>query len=158
MRKRLKMPVNRSNRLSILVDTREQHPFEFDPARVESIRLGLDAGDYSLAGFEPLVSVERKSLEDYVSSLIRSQQRFLREMKKLSVMQHKCVVVEGDLVDIQQHRYHSGVHPSAVIGATMMLIVDFGVPVLFCSNRQLACAVTESFLARSWKQLTKENV
>ncbi|MDK9699078.1 MAG: hypothetical protein OEM52_02860 [bacterium] len=150
------MPVNHSERLSIIVDTREQHPFEFDPVRVETIRMALSAGDYSLAGFEPMVSVERKSLEDYISSVIKSQQRFLREVEKLAAMPYKCVVVEGDLVDIQQHRYHSGVHPSAVLGATMMLLVDFGVPVLFCSNRQIACAVTEAFLLRAWKRLTKE--
>lgn len=67
------MPVNRSKLLSIIVDTREQQPFEFDPAKVETIRQALTAGDYSLAGFEPSVSVERKSLEEYISSVIKSQ-------------------------------------------------------------------------------------
>ena len=142
-----------NERLTIIVDTREQQPFEFNAQRF-SIRLqALKAGDYSVPGYESLLAVERKSLEDYVSSVIKSRKRFLREVEKLSAMQHKCIVVEGDLMDIQQHRYRSGIHPSSVLGASVMLMVDFGVPVLFCSNRQVACAVTEAFLTRAAKRL-----
>lgn len=146
-----------NKRFTIIVDTREQQPFEFDPARVSICLKALSAGDYSVPGFESRIIVERKSLEDYVCSLITWQKRFLREMEKLSLFMHKCIVVEGDLVDIQQHRYHSGVHPTAVLGATMMLMVDFGVPVLFCSNRQIAGAATEMFLNRAVAQIRKSN-
>ena len=52
----------------IVVDTREQTPFEFRHEKYETTtKQGtLSVGDYSLAGLEDKVAVERKSLPDLV--------------------------------------------------------------------------------------------
>ncbi len=60
----------------IVVDTREQEPYGFDAGRVRVIRRALPAGDYSLEGMESTVAVERKSLPDFVSTVIHSRPRF----------------------------------------------------------------------------------
>ena len=132
----------------IVVDTREQEPYAFDPARVATVRRALPAGDYSLDGYEASVAAERKSLEDYVASVVSARTRFARELRALAEYDLACVVVEATLDDVMAHRYRSGAHPSAVLGATLSIIVDHGVPVFFCGDRQLACRFVEGLLCR----------
>jgi len=135
--------------LVLVVDTREQEPYGFTADEAAVVRKALPAGDYSVAGLEREVAVERKSLEDFVSTVIRARPRFLREVEALARYAHACVIVEGGLADVLAHRYRSGAHPSAVLGAAVSLCVDHGVPVFFCSDRQSARTFTLSFLRRA---------
>lgn len=132
----------------VVVDTREQQPYAFDPSRVTTVRRALPAGDYSLEGYEVSVAAERKSLEDYVASVVGARDRFARELRALGEYDCACVVVEATLDDVLAHRYRSGAHPTAVLGATLSIIVDHGVPVFFCGDRQLACRFVEGLLCR----------
>ena len=66
------------------------------------------------------------------------------------------MVVEAGLANIFAHRYHSGVHPNAVVGAALSIIVDYGVPVFFCSDRQACCRFTEGFLLRAHRKVISE--
>lgn len=137
-----------AERVTVVVDTREQEPYAFDPEVVAVVRRALPAGDYSLPGYEASVAVERKSLADFVASVIRGRARFQRELRMLAEYDLGCVVVEGSIEDIVARRYRSGANPNAVIGATLSIIVDHGVPVFFCSDRQLACRFVEGLLCR----------
>ena len=69
---------------TIIIDTREQEPYSFDPRLVVAVRRALPAGDYSVAGLEGCVAVERKTLDDFVSTVIHSRERFREELRKLS--------------------------------------------------------------------------
>jgi ERCC4-type nuclease len=144
--------------ITIAIDTREQLEYSFS---IPSIRKKLDAGDYSLVGFENRIAVERKTLDDFVNTVIKQRERFYRELKKLSKMESSCVVVESNLRDILDARYKAGVHPNAVIGAITSIIVDFHVPVYFCSDRQVTCRFVQDFLTRYYRRIiecvTKED-
>ena len=142
--------------VTFLIDTREQQPYEFDLETVEVKRQALVAGDYSIDGFEDQVCIERKSLQDYVQSVIKQRDRFLREVKKLTEMPHCCIVVECDLSDVMGKRYRSGAHPNSVLGATLSLMIDHKIPVCFCSDRQLAKTFTEMYLKRVYRRLTSD--
>jgi len=135
-------------RATVVIDTREQLPYAFDPDRVEAVRRALPAGDYSLEGHETEVAVERKSLDDFVSSVIRGRRRFFRELRALAGYDTACVVVEAGLRDVLEGGYRSDVHPHAVFGAAVSIVVDLGVPVFFCSDRQVACKFVEELLLR----------
>lgn len=135
-------------RVAVVVDTREQEPYAFDPELVTAVRRALPAGDYSLPGYEASVAVERKSLEDFVASVVKGRARFGRELRALAEYDFGCIVVEGSLEDIAARRYRSGAHPSAVLGATLSIIVDHGIPVFFCGDRQLARRFVEGLLCR----------
>ena len=139
---------SREGGIVVVVDTREQPPYAFDPSRVTTVRRALPAGDYSLEGYEVSVAAERKSLEDYVASVVGARDRFARELRALGEYDCACVVVEATLDDVLAHRYRSGAHPTAVLGATLSIIVDHGVPVFFCGDRQLACRFVEGLLCR----------
>lgn len=133
---------------TVIVDTREQLPFTFDPAAFRVVRRALPAGDYSVEGGEHRVAIERKSLDDYVASVIAHRERFGRELQKLAALELGCVVVEGSLEDVVAKRYRSGAHPNAVLGATVSIVADRRVPVFFCSDRQLARRFVEGVLRR----------
>ncbi|WP_437938955.1 ERCC4 domain-containing protein [Sorangium sp. So ce341] len=87
-------------------------------------------------------------LEDFVTSTINARARFVRELRALAGYDLGCVVVEASLEDILARRYRSGAHPSAVVGAALSIIVDHGVPVFFCGDRQIACRFVEDLLRR----------
>lgn len=135
-----------TGQMQIVVDSREQAAYEFDTQKVESIRRALPAGDYSLVGWEDRVAVERKSLEDFVSTVIRSRKRFREELRKLSGYESACVVVEANLRDVLTGHYRSGAHPNAILGSVVSICLDYGVPVYFCSDRQVACRFVEEYL------------
>ena len=143
-------------RIRVVVDTREQEPLSFDPLKVDVERRVLPAGDYSVAGYEHRVGVERKSLSDFVGSVIRARRRFAAELERLRSYDFACVVVEGSLADVFGRRYRSGAEPASVFGAVISIIVDFGIPVYFCSDRQIACRFVQDYLLRIHKKLTEE--
>lgn len=136
------------DRVTIVIDTREQEPYAFGPKHVIVTRKALLAGDYSIEGHEDSVAVERKTLEDFVSTVIRSRKRFKKELQRLSGYQFACIVVEADLSDILGGRYRSGANPNPILGTILSIIVDFDIPVFFCSDRQAACRFVEGYLLR----------
>jgi ERCC4-type nuclease len=143
------------NRVVVVVDTREQEPYSFDPERIEVVRHALPAGDYSLQGMEHLVAVERKSLDDFVQTVIRSRERFKKELLALQTCASACVVVEASFQDVISGRYSSGAHPNSVIGSALSIIVDYNIPVFFCSNRQAARLFVEEYLVKFHRKVTR---
>lgn len=140
-------------RITVVVDSREQAPYSFDPEKITAVRKALPAGDYSLAGREDRVAVERKSMADFVTTVIRGRKRFHRELQKLAAFEAACVVVECNFRDLVDGRYRSDAHPHAIIATVASIVVDFGVPVFFCSDRQAACRFVEEYLTRFHRRI-----
>lgn len=139
----------------IIIDTREQAEYSFDPQLAATVRRALPAGDYSVVGLEGKVAVERKSLDDFVSTVIHARQRFRNELSKLAEYRAACVVVEANLLDILLGRYRGGAHPKAVLGSTLSILLDYGIPVYFCGTRPAACQFVQAYLLAAharWKQ------
>ena len=130
----------------IIVDTREKDEYTFGD--IVTLRQKLDAGDYSVAGLENRVAIERKNIDDFVSTVIYHKERFHSELCALARMEFAAIVVETSLSDILEHRYKSGVRPASVIGATVAIMVEYRVPIIFAANRQLACRMTQLILER----------
>jgi len=131
---------------TIVIDTREQEPYSFDPRLTGAVRRALPAGDYSVEGIEERIAVERKTLDDFVSTVIHSRARFRKELRKLAGYPAACVVVEAGLLDVLQKRYRGEAHPNAVLGSALSIILDFRLPVFFCGNRQAACQFVQAYL------------
>lgn len=144
------MPLSRSDGpVTLIIDTREIEPYGFDPGLVTAVRRALPAGDYSVAGLEHMIAVERKTLDDFVGSVIQARGRFYRELRRLEHYARACVVVEADLADVLAGRYRSDAHPHSILGSALAIAVDFDIPVFFCSNRQIACRFVEGYLLRT---------
>jgi DNA excision repair protein ERCC-4 len=136
----------------VVADSREQEPYGFDARRVRVIRRALPAGDYSIEGLETAVAIERKSLSDFVSTVVHNRARFYRELSRLGGYRAAAIVVEATLMEILGGQYRSGVHPNALLGTVAAITVDFGIPVFFCSNRQAAARFVEAYLVRIYER------
>jgi ERCC4-type nuclease len=139
--------------MRIVVDSREQEGYSFS---CPSIRKKLDAGDYSIEGFEDRVAVERKSMDDFVNTVIRGHDRFYHELRNLRSYDHACVVIEGSLRDLLEGNYRSGAHPNAMLATAIAIDINFNIPVYFCGDRQSACRFTEEYLKRIYRKYANE--
>ena len=92
----------------IRIDTREQHPLDFDRCAV--VRDTIPTFDYAIEGDQPHFAVERKSLPDLIQSLA-IQKNYCRELKKirraraLQNMPRIFYVVEANREDIEHFNY-----------------------------------------------------
>ncbi len=143
---------------TIFVDSKEQDEYSFNLSKVNVKRKSLKTGDYSLEGFEELVSVERKNPDDFVKTLIPPKKRFQKELQRLTVMPYSCIVVETNLEDILLGKYQSNANPLSVFNMANSIITDWKIPIYYCSTRQIACRFTEEYLVRVWNQLTNKKI
>lgn len=139
--------------LTIVCDTREQCPWSFEGYAVEVIRAGLKSGDYSLAGFEDRIALERKSLADLVGSLSTGRERFEREMDRLSVLQFSAVLVEASPEDIARHNYRSAMNPASVMQSMFAWTVRYRVPFLLCGTRRHAEYTAHGLLSKFAREI-----
>ena len=133
----------------IVIDSREQEPYAFS---CSTIRRKLEAGDYSVAGLEQRLAVERKSLSDFVHTVIHDFGRLAIELDKLRAMDAACLVVEADLDAVLRGRHGNvlrGVAPASLLGMALSISLRWRIPVYWCGSRQAACAFTDAFLRMS---------
>jgi DNA excision repair protein ERCC-4 len=142
-----------SNQPTIIIDTREQLPYDF---AAESTRAALKTGDYSLAGMESLVAVERKSLNDFVSCITTERGRFERELCRADHLDRFWIVIESSLTRIEQGLYRSKVNPESVLGTLAAWSNRHKVSFVFADNRQSAAKMTERLLRHAWNEHQKK--
>lgn len=139
----------------ILVDTREQLPLRFsDAVKVE--RATLATGDYSIAGCSVVVAIERKSLSDLVACCGPERERFLDCCRRLRDYPLGLIVVEAGIEDVLARVYRSRMDPSSVLGTTIAIHVDYGVPTIWAGNAQNAANIVERLLLRVWRKRAAE--
>src|SRR5215470_8621562 len=91
-------------RATLLVDTREQNPFNFSRFRgwfagIEKRALAL--GDYSIAGLEEVCAVERKDPADLVHSCTVDRAAFVNRLRLLARYPHRLLVVTSPLSQVK---------------------------------------------------------
>lgn len=133
----------------VVQDTREQAPLSFGAWPV--VVAGLKSGDYSIAGHEHRVALERKSLGDLFGCVGRERDRFERELERLAEMDYAAVVVEASLADVLAGVERSLVTPQAAAGSLVAWSVKYGLPIWFAGDRRLAAALVLKALAKFWK-------
>lgn len=117
---------------TIIVDTREKTPWGFPPDKYEIERTALESGDYRLKGTD--LVIERKSLDDFVNTVIHNWPRFKAELIRLREFKNAWVIVESTIGDIYQRAYTSRAHPNSVMGKAAA-ITRLGVKVFFAGSR-----------------------
>lgn len=140
----------------VVIDTREKAPWSFNTDNVDLIIDTLHTGDYSLWGHTEEVCLERKSINDFVGTIVNDYwrkpneepKRFERELQRMRSFVLRAIIVEGSWADLRDARYISRVHPSAIFAATCCLQVDHQVPVLMCHDRAIAGRVAERMIVR----------
>jgi len=138
----------------VLIDTREKLPFQFGDD-VDTVKTKLEVGDYSIKGLEHLVSIERKSLDDFINSTIHNKRRFTQNLMDLTRMEHKAIVVEASLRDVFMHRYKSKTHHQVVFGMVAAISSRWKIPVFFWENHAYAQMMVEKYLKTIWDYYAK---
>lgn len=135
--------------IEIIIDTREQLPYDFKLPKLEGITTvvgTLSEGDYSAAGFEGRVSVERKSINDMVGCLTSGRERFERELERLKGYEFSAVVIEASHHDFRDHRYTSKMTPHSALQSIYAMMVRHKIPFIFAGDRNGGQYATASLL------------
>ena len=142
-------------KLTIIQDSREKRPVGFSEA-VEVKVAALDAGDYSLAGFEDQVAVERKSLSDLIGSITSGRDRFTRELARLRCYRFAAIVIEARWEDILMGTHGRAVHPNAVMGTLMSFSMKYGIHIVMAGDHQTGAELTERLLRCYARQVERD--
>jgi hypothetical protein len=129
--------------LEIIVDSHERYPWTFNHQQATTTRRALLAGDYAVVVDGAVVaSVERKSLDDLVSTVTGGKLRYL--LAELATMPRGALVIEDRFSSVFKL---DRVRPSVIADALAEAQVRFPtVPIVFCESRQLAQEWTYRFL------------
>lgn len=170
---------------TVLIDSAEQHPWSFKGLKCDAAKqyrplhvyrewtcLGRHPhgmGDYSIKGFEHLIGIERKSVEDLRGTLlgwpktedgeeIRSgrRDRFKQELDNLSKLQCSCVIVEGTLEEVVLRCPSHGEKPPKTLAKILFRSIlamqqDYSVPWIFCDGRNWAETVAFRWMERFYR-------
>lgn len=137
----------------IIIDTREQKPFEFQSA---TVREKLDIGDYSLRGMTKHFAIERKELNDLIGCMIskegnRNRDRFERELERArTCLRRLWIICEGDWKEIIRGSYRSEIKIASVVATLLAWINRFNVSILFAGGRKEANRLAYLVLERSY--------
>ena len=150
---------------TLVCDTREKHAFDFegDEDFAGIIHEKLDAGDYSLKGFEHVVVIERKANADELyNNFTQNKARIFAEFERLRDHKIKVMVIEQSCEDIMNPlNYYinkKGLNtkdirmPAAVVVTNLnILIVEYGVQVIFAGSK--ARSMTKNILLAAYKAI-----
>lgn len=150
------IPVSAVCPFAVCVDSREQAPFRFlsiDPFTIVPLHhCGLITGDYSIRGLESQVTIERKSIPDFLSSITAGRERFQREFERMAEMKFAAVVVEGELSQVlQECKAKTRIAVDSVLGTIDSWSVRYGVHMRFCPGRRFAEIQTLKLLCQFWR-------
>jgi hypothetical protein len=160
---------------TILVDSKEKHPWTFQglgtaekplivPYRWKT--LGPSHGDYSIAGCEAAVHIERKSLEDALGTFLSHgdrRDRWLSTLAFLAEIPAGAVIIEATfgqcIANIKPRGKRSQMAlRSEFTGSVLSWSGDYMIPFWFMDSRRLAERFAYRFLKRGWRLATEQRV
>jgi hypothetical protein len=163
------LPELKPSQVTVMVAKNEQHrasdsgvwDFTCKGARQESATLGISGADCTLRGFEHVLRVERKEVNDYIHSITNERERFERQMKYMRQFPFRAVIVEwpslSTLLDgLGRHGreriFRSKAHWNGVRGSTLHLSRRY-CQIIFAGDRDEARDYAWDFMfgvAQDW--------
>jgi len=130
----------RTPRPVLVVDTREQNPFNF--SRFEGWFAGIETralklGDYSIVGMEDSCVVERKDLPDLVHSFTAERPVFVHRLRLMSQYPHRLLVITAALSQVKSPHLHVGSSPNRMTQSLIAVLVGLQVPFLCTETHEL---------------------
>lgn len=152
-----------SDPFTIIVDTREQIPWEF--GYHNTAKRKLDTGDYSIEGFEEILAIERKkSVGELATNL--SESRFKDVLNRLSKIKHSYMVFEFSLDEVYQFPVGSEIPKrlwdklkitgNYIIKRLIEIQLEYNIQVVFCDDPSNAEKFTVSLMKRIYERYNKD--
>lgn len=142
-----KIGIHPSHQFDLIIDSREQKPLNFKSDNVKTKIQKLEYGDYEDVNSIHPLTVERKSLNDYIGTLSRDYERFSRECARAREDGFGLVVlVESDLAKATSFNYSRGnfskCDPKFVFSKMRDILREYpNVQFLFVDGREEAARV-----------------
>lgn len=143
---------------TIIIDTREQHPWEF-PYHTTATRK-LDTGDYSIEGMEDLLCIERKNgIAEIANNMTES--RFKDVIERMSKYKHAYMLIECNYDQLINYPIGSDVpkkiwnkvkiSPAFIMKFLTELSVKYNIHVIFCGCPSWAEKTAISIMKRVYE-------
>lgn len=140
---------------TIIVDTREQKPWNFSTQATASHK--LDTGDYSIEGYENILAIERKrNVAEFANNI--TEKRFKDVIDRLKQIKHSYILFEFDMNDIMRYPIGSDIPkrlwdkiritPSFIIKHIIDLQVDHNIKIIFCGDSENAEKIALSLMKK----------
>ena len=143
--------------MKIIVDTRERTPWTFEGKKgVVLERAKLETGDYSIAGLEARVTIERKSLSDWINTVLRDSARFYRELERMRAFDFRCVIIETSVAELFSKRTRESVSPESMMGFVAEVSVSQCVPVYLGGSRAESQELAVALLRMADKKFKRD--
>ena len=100
------------------------------------------------------VAIERKTVSDFISSMINK--RLTKQLEELQQYQKRILIIEGleeQELYTEEFSEKKGVHPNAIRGFLLSIILKYNVPIIFTKNSQ----DTAKFISVLSKKQQKES-
>ncbi len=144
---------------TIIVDTREQIPWEF--GYHDTAKRKLDTGDYSIEGFENILAIERKkSVGELATNL--SEKRFQDVLNRLSKIKHPYMVFEFSLDEVYQFPVGSEIPKKMwnklritgnyIVKRLVEIQLEYNIQIVFCDDADNAERFTVSLMKRIYER------
>lgn len=153
------LPQKNKDDFTIIIDTREQTPWDFKHHTVANKK--LDTGDYSIEGYENLLCIERKNGVAELAGNI-SEKRFKDVINRMTNYQHSFILVEGDYEQLMNYPIGSDVprrlwknikiKPAYILKFISELQIYYNIHVLFCGNADAAQKTALSIMKRIYEK------
>ncbi|MSO19718.1 MAG: hypothetical protein EXQ56_04530 [Acidobacteria bacterium] len=134
---------------TIIVDTREQMPFKFSRFRgwfAGVKKKALKVGDYSIAGLEDYVTVERKDLPDLIQSFTTNRAVFVARLRKMADYPHRLLVVTASFTEVKSRYGGVSIDPNRITQSLIATLTGAGVPFICSETHELGAEITASYL------------
>jgi ERCC4-type nuclease len=133
----------------VLVDTREQNPFDF--SRFEGWFAGIEKkplklGDYSIAGLEDICVVERKDLSDLVRSFTSERTVFINRLRLMAQCPHRWLVITDAVSQVKSPYACTSVSPNWIAQSLIAVLAGLQVPFLCTETHELGEELVASYL------------
>jgi len=135
----------------LIQDSREQKPlFKLSKWVVEK---GLKTGDYSIKGFENIVTIERKSISDLLGTLGQGRDRFENELDRMRDYKFRGLLIEGSENGLYKYSGWSGLHPNSLYHSLGAIECKWGLHIYYANKPKWARWWVLSRLTRMYKYL-----
>jgi len=143
---------------TIVVDTREQHPWKFSEHTTSKMK--LDTGDYGILGLESTLCIERKSgVAEIANNMM--EDRFVDVIARMKQYKYSYILIECDYNQLINYPMGSDVpqkawskikiSPAFILKFLTELSVHHNIHVMFCGNPEWAEKTALSIMKRVYK-------
>jgi ERCC4-type nuclease len=144
---------------TIIVDTREQQPWEF--GLHITAKKKLDTGDYSIEGLQHLLAIERKKSVSEIANNI-SESRFKDVLERLNKIPYKFMLFEFDLEDVYNFPVGSDIpkklwdkiriSPKYLLKYITEVQLNYNIHVIYCGCAEDAEKMAVSIMKRVYEK------